>query len=664
MKKTVSTAIGGVVFHIEEDAYQALAAYLEQVQRYFATFSEGREIVRDIEARIAELFAERLKAHNREAIVAEDVTAIVATMGTVADFAAAEPEEGMPNQQPYEGGPQTAGNFAEPQVEGAQASGWQRSRRDKVVSGVLGGLAAKLGIDALWLRVAFCVFAVGLGFLPAFPVVLIVGYFILAVSMPVSTADDDLPPNIRKLYREPQGQVIGGVAGGLAAFLGLDVSLVRVLFGLSIFLGGSGIVVYLLLWALTPPAQTMTDRMRMRGEPITLSGISDKLSAGPAAAGSQSKAHRLLLLPFALLGQLARALMAVALGLVRVFGAFIGIILFVLALSLMAVGAAFAWQMIQDGTLLGSDFIHFEGDDDFGAYLMQAPGALVYAGSALAIFLGLDLLLLAMALIAARNVAGRYLNVTAVALTIICAVATLVLLPKAARTFKEKEVVTTQARLPLKSSAMLQIAVPEVSAENSFRSDRLSLVLAEAQTDSLSVVQSVEGRGATRALALASAAEVRYGFSLSNDSVLALAPAFTWAAGRPYRMQKLDLKVLVPPGRVFRLDERAARLAMGSLAPLQDDYSADDFAGRKLVFAQGRLSCLDCPAKGAEPAEPAAPAEPADGFDARIDISTDSGRVKGKIDEVTINKNGIETWVKDPKTGKRTRVRIQADTAE
>ncbi len=657
MKKTVSTAIGGVVFHIEEDAYQQLAAYLEQVQRYFTTFSEGREIVRDIEARIAELFAERLKAHNREAIVAEDVTAIVATMGTVADFAAAEEPAADPATPHAEASGDPAAGANTPPVD-AEPGPWRRSKRDRVVSGVLGGLAAKLGIDALWLRVAFCLFAVGLGFLPAFPVVLVVAYLILAASMPESDADDDLPVNIRKLYREPQGQVIGGVAGGLAAFLGLDVSLVRVLFGLSIFLGGSGIVVYLLLWALTPAAQSMTDRMRMRGEPITLSGISDKLSAGPATAGSQSKAQQIVLLPFTILGHIARAIMAVAFGLVRVLGAFLGIILFVVSLSLLVIGAAFAWQMIQEGTLLGSDFIHFEGDDDFGAYLLHAPSALVYAGSALAIFLGLDFLLLSMALIAARNVAGRYVNVAAAAITLVCLVATLVLLPKASRTFKEREVVTTQAHLPLKSASMLQIAVPEVTAENSFRSERLSLTFAEAKTDSLSVVQSVEGRGATRALALASASEVRYGFSLSNDSVLTLAPAFTWTANQPYRMQKLDLTVEVPQGRIFRLDERAAQLAMGTLAGVRADFNAVDFVGRQLVFARGRLTCLDCPAEEAEPDKTE------DGFNARIDISTDSGRVQGDIEEVNISKNGIETWVKDPKTGKRTRVRIQADTSE
>lgn len=63
-----------------------------------------------------------------------------------------------------------------------------------------------------------------------------------------------LPPNApRRLYRSEHDRVIAGVCGGLRDYLGIDANLLRVIFVLlAVFAGGSGLLIYVVLWALVP----------------------------------------------------------------------------------------------------------------------------------------------------------------------------------------------------------------------------------------------------------------------------------------------------------------------------------------------------------------------------------------------------------------------------
>ena len=80
MNKTLSVNIGGYVFNIEEDAYQALQNYLEAIARNFKKQSGADEIMADIEARIAELFNEALVG-GRQVVIIKDVELVIERMG-------------------------------------------------------------------------------------------------------------------------------------------------------------------------------------------------------------------------------------------------------------------------------------------------------------------------------------------------------------------------------------------------------------------------------------------------------------------------------------------------------------------------------------------------------------------------------------------------------
>src|SRR6478752_8779985 len=92
MKKNISINISGIIFHIEEDGYENLRKYLDSINKYFASFEDSSEILADIESRVAEIFLSKLN-EGKQVITADDVNALIATMGSVSDFKAAEDQE-------------------------------------------------------------------------------------------------------------------------------------------------------------------------------------------------------------------------------------------------------------------------------------------------------------------------------------------------------------------------------------------------------------------------------------------------------------------------------------------------------------------------------------------------------------------------------------------
>ncbi|HSX07799.1 MAG TPA: PspC domain-containing protein [Candidatus Saccharimonadales bacterium] len=79
----------------------------------------------------------------------------------------------------------------------------------------------------------------------------------------------------KRLFRDTDNAMIGGVAAGLAAYFGIEVAIVRLLFVLLVFLGGGGFILYLLLFLVIPPAETSSERLQMRGKAVTVNSLKD-----------------------------------------------------------------------------------------------------------------------------------------------------------------------------------------------------------------------------------------------------------------------------------------------------------------------------------------------------------------------------------------------------
>ena len=85
---------------------------------------------------------------------------------------------------------------------------------------------------------------------------------------------EEVRPTVQKrLFRDPDDTMLGGVASGIAAYLGCDPTVVRLVLLLLIFVFGLPVLAYLILWVVLPVARTATEKLQMRGESDTIENI-------------------------------------------------------------------------------------------------------------------------------------------------------------------------------------------------------------------------------------------------------------------------------------------------------------------------------------------------------------------------------------------------------
>ena len=150
MNKTVNINLANTLFHIDDDAYNRLRRYLESIKRSFAGTAGSDEIIADIEARIAELFLEKME-NERQVITQKEVDAVIKVMG--------QPEDYMVDEDIFEDEPKKASTHDAP-----KAKKLYRDIDQKYIGGVCSGLEHYLGFDALWIRLIFILLAVFTGF--------------------------------------------------------------------------------------------------------------------------------------------------------------------------------------------------------------------------------------------------------------------------------------------------------------------------------------------------------------------------------------------------------------------------------------------------------------------------------------------------------------------
>lgn len=140
MKKTVNINLAGTFFHIDEDAFAKLSRYLEAVKKSISDPVGGDEIIQDIEARIAELFSEKLEI-NTQVISTRELDTIIEIMG--------QPEDYIMDEDATQTNSAT-GN----QTKGETTSNKQlfRDSDNKFIAGVCSGLSHYLGLEVIWVR--------------------------------------------------------------------------------------------------------------------------------------------------------------------------------------------------------------------------------------------------------------------------------------------------------------------------------------------------------------------------------------------------------------------------------------------------------------------------------------------------------------------------------
>jgi len=351
MKKTISINIAGLIFYIEEDGYDKLKNYLNSIQKYFSSYEDSKEIISDIEGRIAEKFLSKQKSAEQQVIALEDVEQLIKSMGTVADFEAIEEEEDLADSKETASEASSAETKREKTTTEATSAPFAprklvRDTKRKLLGGVCAGIAHYFNTDPLLIRLLFLFLFLGLPagggmigngaeeiFGPISGFIFII-YIACWVAFPGSDSLEE-DKNLKKFYRDPDKKVVGGVAAGVAAYFGIDLGVVRFAWVLSILLFGSGLLLYIVLWLITPRANTLTEKMEMVGQPITLENIETnvKKALQPEQQKEESVLTKLLLLPFRAIAAIFNGLTPLMRFLVIVMRIFAGLILVLVGAS-------------------------------------------------------------------------------------------------------------------------------------------------------------------------------------------------------------------------------------------------------------------------------------------------------------------------------------------
>lgn len=304
MKKNITINLCGRLFNIDEDAYELLRNYIDTLRNYFARQADGSEIADDLEERIAELLQE-LKSQGVEAINIDHVKEVVRRVGRpeeMAEEGAADQnaapsallDEGEENGEEADAskekdGKNTIGSFFEQLNTFFSEHRFYRNPKDKMIAGVMSGLASSFEVDTTLLRLLVVATVILLATIPSvyshqLLLLIAIVYVCLAFIMPVAeTPEQQLkmqgkPVNVQNLAEEVVQNVTEKVdkvkqSSGTKSFLNSILKffagcfkVLMVLLALALFFGGVALLL-MAVFAIYSP-ESMSKFFAWHMEPI------------------------------------------------------------------------------------------------------------------------------------------------------------------------------------------------------------------------------------------------------------------------------------------------------------------------------------------------------------------------------------------------------------
>jgi len=574
MNKTVTINISGIIFHIEEDAYDKLSKYLSTIKGYFSNADGGNEIMSDIEARIAEMLQSKTSAV-KQVVLMSDVDYVMESMG--------KPEEFAGDTQDNTSG--THGYDVEPEEKSVK----------------------------------------------------------------------------RKLYRDGDSKVLGGVCSGIGNYFDFDAVWLRIALLLLFFFAGTGLLLYIILWIAIPEAKTTAEKLAMKGEKADINNISKAVKEEAEhlkkrmekygkefqnmASGSapRNAAEKTVDFVSDVLINIGRVLLKVLGICLVIFG-----VIFFLGLS----GSVFGLSFLSDSTN-GSDWID----------MLLMDGKDFYLGlTGIAIFVGIPIIMMIYAgvkILFKIRYTNRWVNLSA---GIVWLVGFLMLFYVGVRTggdfnktAKVRETITIKPYetlyLRMHETAInydeLNISDRDEEGERNFRigngrnNDYMignnkgrkyllghaQLNIIKSQTDKIEVVIVKEAKGNDKRKASERAKNISYMIS-QTDSILEFDNLFKVANADKFRAQDISVILKLPVGKTVYLDKSLENV-MYDIENVTNTYDGNMIRRRWTMTANG-LKCVDC-----------------EGLDEDDETYDDYSTNEESEEQVKINVNGVNINAKD-----------------
>lgn len=520
MKKNFSVNISGVIFQIDEDAYEKLTRYIDRLKLHFAETDGKDEIISDIEQRIAEMLVDKLGEHTRVVSLGL-IEEIIRALGEPTDF---------------------EDNIQEP------VSSDRRYRK--------------------------------------------------------------------RLYRDPEERILGGVASGMGAYFNTDPLWFRIAFIVLTLFGGSGILVYIILWLIVPEAKTTAERLEMRGEEININNIERSIKEemneirsrfGKWKDGEYRKKKDST-------GRFIENLGQMFITLFGLFFKFIaGIIGFAILITMIALIIAFVVPGI---SFHGFPFLFNVSMHDFLSALTGNDGIawLLLISFALVVILPmLGLLWAGIRLLFGIRERNRFAGISFTGLWIAAIVFTTVIAIVTVNDFSSKGFVTESESVLAQPEDTLLIGLQPgiadkwIDDEDSrkhirsliFATDGENLIMAgkpsiefrQSTTDSIVVTTTMRARGSNYKSATERASGIRLNTETANNRIF-IDKYFATSQGANFRAQEVKVNIYIPDNMVFRLDPTLQKSYqyIVNFDPLWDEQILDKpliMKKNKIVSAEG-----------------------------------------------------------------------------
>ena len=583
MKKTITINLAGIVFHIEEDAFEALQQYLNSVKQYFLKVEGGADIQGDIESRIAEIFTGFITDF-KQAISIEDVQSVIRQMGTVEDMIGDDEEFATVNETSSTGSSQNQ-----------SSAGQQESKRivrdatNGLIGGVCAGIAAYFEVNPLWVRLGTLALFFGFWIFPPLSGIIFLSYIVLWIAMPAQ-ANLENKGNFRKYFRSRKDKILGGVAGGIGTYFGVDPVVVRVAFVVFIAAGGSGIILYFLLWMITPEAKSVTDDLQMQGDPVTLNNIEEQIKKNVRLENkeAESKVVKALVFPFRLIAMVFEAIGPFFRFLFEAFRVFASLILFV-------IGAAFLFTvvvifLILTGVITDYDSVVKTGSIPLSQLAHEITPWMVGFGTIALAVPVIFILLLSMSLMFRRTFVRPVISMVLIGIFLLGSIGLgVTIIPFISRISEDGNFIDSKEFKAGYQSLALNM---NINHEGNSDIYPVSLTIKGWDQPTIKLNQRFEAQGSSWKDARNNARLATYGV-VQQDSTLIFDSNLAMDPKLPFRMQRLEMTMYVPFNQKFTMDPDMEEILHMTLTP--HGYNVGQIDGNVWVFKRSGLKCLTCP---------------------------------------------------------------------
>jgi phage shock protein PspC (stress-responsive transcriptional regulator) len=396
----------------------------------------------------------------------------------------------------------------------------------------------------------------------------------------------------KRLYRDPEKKMMGGVCSGIGAYFNLDPLWVRLIFILLVLAPGFGILLYIILWLVVPEARTAAERLEMRGQPVTVStlersfrqemgDVKEKVSE---MAGKAKETYHRRKAEFVSEDRsyVKDNIKSVGHFFLRVLGILSGIVIFLMAASLSIL---FLFILFRFPGLTISEHVEFGIFPFFPLLnmLFENDADLRTFGIGMIILVGIPLLLLMLAGIRLvfRMPSIRYVNGAAGWIWLLTFVITLIFGLKIASSFRSDGEFTREQVLSIPAGDTLDLRLkknlPEDNSWNYQRSyvihnwgfyladhyDTLygipQLRISMSQDSSVHIQESFYSRGNSRMDATERAEALIYNWKLDSNRLI-FPESYLIPPGQQWRRQEVIVDLRLPEGMIFRTDDRIGHI--------------------------------------------------------------------------------------------------------